>query len=191
MKQDNVSRHEQRSQIERDLALGVPLRRLEKKYGVSVSALHRHKKKLPPQYKNALLGEALKRGVDLEKLRTEESEGLLVGLAAQRAKLLLAQDAALEAEQFQLATHISAQIHRNLELVGKYLGEFAHQVTSVSVLVSPAYLELRSALLKALQPYPDARRAVADALHKIETDAARRPAEVQALPAPEVIDVGE
>jgi hypothetical protein len=39
-------------------------------------------------------------GEDLEKIRTDESEGLLANLATQRARLLLAQDAAMEAEQF-------------------------------------------------------------------------------------------
>ena len=57
-------------------------------------------------------------------------------------------------------------IHRNLELVGKYLGEFAqHSVsTTISILVTPEYLDLRAALLRALAPYAEARRAVAATL---------------------------
>ena len=180
----SISRHEERAAIERGIALGTPLRLLAKRYGVSKDALHRHKRKLPPQLKAAMLAQSLRPEVDLDKLRVTEGEGLLANLAAQRAKLLLMQDAAQESEQFQLATHISAQIHRNLELVGRYLGEFAqhHVVSNVSVLVSPQYLELRGALLRALGPFPEAKRAVADALHRIESDAAKRP-EVEALPA--------
>jgi hypothetical protein len=183
---DNVERHEMRLAIERDLAIGRPLRQLAKKYGLSKDCLLRHRKKLPPQLKAAMLSQSLKPEIDLDKLRTSESENLLASLAAQRARLLLWQDAMSEAGQFQICTHISAQIHRNLELVGKYLGEFAqhHVVSNVSVLVSPQYLELRSALLRALQPYPEARRAVADTLHRIESEAARRTT-LQALPAPE------
>jgi hypothetical protein len=186
MKPDNVTRHEARAAIERDLAIGRPLRQLAKKYGLSKDALLRHKKKLPPQLKAAMLAQSLRPEMDLERLRTSEGEGLLANLSAQRAKLLLWQDAMQEAGQFQICTHISAQIHRNLEIVGKLLGELSvhHVVSNVSVLVSPQYLELRSALLRALQPYPEARRAVADTLHRIESEAARRTT-MQALPAPE------
>ncbi len=132
---------------------------------------------MPPRLKAAHLGKLVKADADLEKLRIEESESLLQNLATQRARLLLLQDHALDTENGGLATQISGAIHRNLELVGKYLGEFAqHQIrTTVSVLVQPEYLELRAALVRALAPYPDAKAAVATVLQKIETKAAERP----------------
>jgi hypothetical protein len=188
---DIVDKHTERAAIERDLALGVPLRRIAKKYGggLNKDSLHRHKQKLPEPLKAAMLAQALKPAEDLDKIRNIEAEGLLVGLSVQRARLLLWQDSAAASEQFGVAAQISAQVHRNLELVGKYLGEFAqhHVTTSISVLISPQYLELRSALLRSLQPFPEARRAVADALHRIEEEAAQRPSqpvlEGVALPA--------
>ena len=171
----------------RGLALGVPLRRIAKKYGGALNKdnLHRHRQKLPAPLLKAMLAQALKPAEDLDKIRTTEAEGLLVGLSVQRARLLLWQDSAAASEQFGVAAQISAQIHRNLELVGKYLGEFAqhHVTTSVSVLISPQYLELRSALLRALAPHPAARRDVAATLHQIEREAAQRsPQPVQAIP---------
>jgi transposase-like protein len=179
-----------RAEIERDLAIGIPIRRLAAKYGLDKSTLHRWRKRLPPQLRAAMLAQSLRPGVDLEKLRVTESEGLLVHLAAQRAKLLLMQDAAASAEQYQVASAIAAQVHRNLEIVGKYLGEFAqhHVSTSVSVLISAEYLELRSTLLRALQPFPEARAAVVDAIHRLETKVAKQtsPPVLEALPAPEV-----
>ena len=188
-RQSSIVKHVDRAAIERDLAVGIPLRRLAKKYGIDKSALYRHRKKLPPQLRAAMLAQSLRPEVDLEKLRVTESEGLLVHLASQRARLLLWQDACASAEQFQVASAISAQIHRNLELVGKLVGEFAsyHRVTNVSMMISPEYLELRSALLRALEPFPDARRAVADAIHRLEAKAAQQaPPVLEALPAPEV-----
>jgi hypothetical protein len=169
--------HPDQGRIERDLALGRPLQRIAKKYGISKDAAWRHKRHLPPQLKAALAGHALAPGQDLEKIRVTESEGLLANLAAQRARLLLAQDEAMEAEQFGLVGQLAGGIHRNLELVGKYLGEFAaHSIhTTISLLVTPEYLELRSALLRALGPHPEAKRAVATVLHGIETTAAQRP----------------
>ncbi len=98
-----IDKHPDRARIERDLALGRPLFRLAKKYGVHRDALWRHKRKLPPQLKAALAAHALvPDATDLEKIKVEQQEGLLAKLAAQRARLLLAQDAALEAEQFAI-----------------------------------------------------------------------------------------
>src|SRR5262245_8375490 len=170
--------HPDRARIEYDLARGVPVRRVAQKYNVSKDSAYRYLRKLPPQLRAAHLGKLLKAGVDLERLRVDESEGLLQNLSVQRARLLLIQDHAMDTENGQLATAISGAIHRNLELVGKYLGEFAqHQIkTTVSVLVQPEYLELRSALVRALAPYPDAKAAVAAVLHKIESKEAQRPA---------------
>jgi hypothetical protein len=172
-----ITEHPDRGRIERDLALGRPLARIARKYGVSVAAAHRHKKKLPPQLKAALAAHALRPAEDLEKLRIEESESLLSHLAAQRARLLISQDAALESEQFGLVATLASGIHRNIELVGKYLSEFASHSTqtTISILVTPEYLELRSALLRALAPYGEARRAVAATLHAVEHQAAQRP----------------
>src|ERR1035438_3127662 len=102
-----VERHEQRAAIERDLCIGIPLRRLAVKYDIHKDALFRHRKKLPPQLKAAMLAQSLRPEVDLDTLRAVEGENLLANLAAQRCRLLLWQDAMQEAEQFQIATHIS------------------------------------------------------------------------------------
>jgi hypothetical protein len=169
--------HPDQARIERDLAIGRPLQRIAKKYGVSKDAAWRHKKHLPPQLKTALAGHLLRPGEDLEKIRVEESDGLLSHLAAQRARLLISQDLALESEQLGLVATLSQAIHRNLELVGRYLGEFASHSTqtTISILVTPEYLEMRSALLRALGPYAEAKRAVAAVFDGIETKAAQRP----------------
>jgi hypothetical protein len=69
--------------------------------------------------------------------------------------------------------------------VGQYLGELQQHSTrtTVSVLVSPEYLQLRNALLRALGPFPEARRAVAAAIHEVENGAAC------GTPQPPMIDV--
>ena len=185
--------HPDQARIERDLALGRPLQRIAKKYGISKDAAWRHKKHLPPQLKAALAAHALRPAEDLDKLRTEESEGILGNLAAQRARLLISQDAALEAEQFGLVAQLAGGLHRNIELTGKYLGEFASYSTqtTISILVTPEYLDLRAALLRALQPYAEARRAVAEALHSVEERAAQRlPQRTVDVTPPRYIDEG-
>lgn len=167
--------HPQRAEIELQLARGVPLRVLSKRYGLSPDALWRHKANLPPQLKEALIAKALKPGIALDALRTEESESLLLNLQSQRVKLLQAQDTAIVTEQLSIVAAISAQIHRNLELVSRYLGLLVqhHQHTTVSILLAPEYLTLRATLIQSLAPYPDARRAVTEALQRIESAAPR------------------
>src|SRR4051812_24754087 len=122
-----IEDHPERARIEYDLARGVPVRVVGRKYGLTKDCCYRHLKKIPPQLRAASLRNLLKPAADLEKLRVEEGEALLAGLAMQRARLLVMQDAAMEICDHDLATRISMGIHKNLELVGRYLGEFARQ----------------------------------------------------------------
>jgi transposase-like protein len=163
-----------RAQIEFELASGGSVRAIARKYDVHEVALYKHRKKLPPQLKAAFIGRLLAPGVDLEKLKMEESEGLLQSLAQQRARLLIVQDQAIEDGNAQAVATLAAGIHRNLELVGRYLGELQQHTTRtvVNVLVSAEYLQLRNALLRALAPFPEARHAVAATLQEVENGVA-------------------
>jgi hypothetical protein len=185
MPRATIDLHPDRARIEFDLARGVPVRTIANKYSVNLHVLYRYRKKLPPQLRAAHMGARLKAGADLEKLRLDESEALLQNIASQRARLLLMQDAAMDAADHHMAALIAGRILQSIELAGKYLGEFAqHQIrTSVSVLIQPEYLEFRTALMRALEPYPEARRAVAIALHTVEAKAATPPTPA-ALQAP-------
>jgi hypothetical protein len=60
--------------------------------------------------------------------------------------------------------------------VGRYVGLFGqhHVATNVNITLSEDYLRLRQALTLALRPFPEARRAVAEALHRIEGEASKR-----------------
>ena len=170
-----IKDREDRAEIEFELATGKSVRAIARKYNIHEQALYKHRKKLPPQLKAAFVGQLLKPGTDLEKLRVEESEGLLQNLATQRARLLIMQDAAMGEGNAQAVATLAGRIQENLRIVGQYLGELQQHSTrtTVSVLVSPEYLQLRNALLRALGPFPEARRAVAAALHEIENGAAR------------------
>jgi hypothetical protein len=162
------------------------MRRVAERYGLSESAVLRFRNRMPQQLKAAIIGATLKPGVDdLEKLRTDEAAGLLGNLAHQRARLLLTQDVAMEEGAGELVARLSTVIHKNLEMVGKYLGLFASLSvnTNVNVLISEDYLRLRHALVLALRPFPAARHAVSEALHRIEGEVAQKMLS-QASPAP-------
>ena len=66
-------------------------------------------------------------------------------------------------------------MHKNLELVGKLLGTLGIGSTTVNnnVLIMPAYIELRIGLVEALAPFPEAKVAVAQVLHRLEDRAAQ------------------
>jgi hypothetical protein len=161
--------------IERALAMGIPVTQISRRFGYSEQAITRYRDRMPQQLKAAILAATLRpQEADLDRLRIEEGEGLLGGLAHQRARLLLCQDESMEAGEIELVAMLSRVIHTNLQLVGRYLGMFAqhHTSTSVSVLLSEDYLRLRQALILALKPYPEARRAVAEAMQRIEGETA-------------------
>jgi hypothetical protein len=190
-----IEKDPRRPLIERALAMGIPANRIAKRYGYSAAAIGRYRDRMPAQLKAAIVAAALKpKEGDLDKLRIDESEGILGNLAHQRARLLLCQDETMEAGAVELVARLSGVIHKNIELTGRYLGLFAqhHVSTSVNILISEDYLRLRQALTLALRPYPEARRAVAEELHRLEGDIARKMLEQQAKappqPSPVTID---
>jgi transposase len=176
---------EDRGQIEYELASGKSVRAIAKKFNVHEGVLYRHKKLLPPQLKAAYLANFLKPGADLEKLKTEESEAFLQNIAQQRARLLMMQDKAIEDDNAQLVASLAGRILQSQEIVGKYLGELQQHSTKtvVNMMLTPEYLSLRTAIVKALAPYPEAKRAVAQALYTMENNTA------QQIAAPKMIDV--
>jgi hypothetical protein len=171
-----VCAHERRHLIEIGLTHHVPIRTLGARFGLKPSTIYRHAKlHLPPQTRAAILAAQKPSEVDLEALQRSESEGLLAQLVTQRARLQQLSELSAELGDVRGAVAVERATTANLELVGRLLSQFTvhHEVTHRSVLVSPDYLRLRSTLLKALAPFPEAMRAVAAALHSLEAEAAR------------------
>ena len=63
------------------------------------------------------------------------------------------------------------EVRSTIELLAKLLGEL-REGTNVNILITPEYQRLRGNVIEALEPYPDARLAVASALR--ETQDARQ-----------------
>jgi hypothetical protein len=172
----SICRHQKKHLIEVGLTYGTPLRVLAKRFDVSFWAVYRHgKNHLSPQLRAAILVAQKPSEVDLEQLRRSESEGLLGQLVSQRARLQRHSELALEVGNLGDAVRTEKAITSNLELVAKLLGTLVthHNITHTNVLISADYLALRQAMLTALRPFPEAARAVSDALHQLETAAAK------------------
>jgi hypothetical protein len=162
--------------MELGLVLGTSLRVLSNRFGVSVDALHNHRHKhLTPAQRAAYLSALKPCEVDLEHLQRSESEGLLASLVGQRARLQQLVEMAMEQGSVHSCISAERAITSNLELVAKLLGQLIqhHEVRHTSLLVSPDYIRLRQAIVEALQPYPNAVKAVSRALHLLETEAAK------------------
>jgi hypothetical protein len=188
-----IEKSPDRPAIERALAMGATMAEVSRRFGFHQMTVRRFRDNhLPPQLRAAILGASLRPGVDdLEKLKADEAAGLLGNLAHQRARLLLLQDRAMEVEAFDATVKLSNTIHRNLQLVGHYLGLFANISVSqnVNILLTEDYLRLRHALTTALQPYPEARKAVAEAIQRVEAETAQKLlAQAGKMPSPPTID---
>src|SRR5262245_11860113 len=165
--------HRERAAIDLALARGVSTAAVGKRYGISTDSVYRHRRNhLPPQLRAKLIaGPDL--DIDLDKLKEAESQSLLANLVALRHRLFASLDVAEECGDSNMVCRVTAQIHQNPELTGKLLGDLGVGSTTVTnVLVLPAYVEMRMELINALRPFPEAARAVAAALHRLEARAA-------------------
>src|SRR5262249_10520932 len=166
-------RHRERPAIDLALSRGVSVSALARRYGLSSSILYRHRKAhIPPQLRARLLaGPHIE--IDLDQLRESESQSLLANLVGLRRRLFAALDLAEENGDGLMLTRVSSQLHINLEMTGKLLGDLGIGSTTVNnVLITPTYVEMRVELVRALTPFPEARQAVAAALHRLESKAA-------------------
>lgn len=174
----HVCKHRELAAINLALARGVSPRAIAKRYEIGEASLYRHARRphcLPPQLKAKLIAGPSIEGIDLESVKANESQSLLMHLIGIRNRLFAALDSAEEMGDGSMLSRVVGQIHHNLELTGKLLGDLGVGTTINNNLlyVSPSYVEMRVALVKALAPYPDARQAVAEVLHGLESRAAK------------------
>ncbi len=111
----------------------------------------------------------------LQELKRDEGDNLLRLLVAQRARLENLADRARLKNNFIGEAQAEKQTLANLVTTARLLGELASGGTTTvqNLIIAPAYLALRAALLQALSPpeYASARAAVSAALRLVETAA--------------------
>ena len=148
-----VCTHPEREAIDRDLVGGRPVRETSALFRVSEDAVGRHKAEhIPPTVAKA------QQAADVA-----QADDLLAQVRALRSKamsILLAAEA-----QGDLRTALAGirEARACLELLLEVEGELDRRPT-VNLLAVPEWLTVRSALLEALSPYPEARGAVAERL---------------------------
>jgi hypothetical protein len=142
------------------LVNGKPFRNIAERFGTSASALTRHKAEHIP----AAMAQAR------SAAEVAQADGLVDQLVRLRADARRIEEKAEETGDLRTALMGIRELVRILELTAKLVGELDER-PQVNVLVAPEWLAVRSVLLEALRPYPDARQAVAARLAALEPSA--------------------
>ena len=151
-----VCRHPDREAIDRALVMRAEtFRGLAKRHGLSKDSLLRH-------YDDHLPAALLKAKEAEDIASATKLLGEVEGLRVRAIEIL---DAALAETEPDRRSALSAirEARGCLELYGKLAGQIPEGPT-VNIVMSPEWQALQAFILQALDPYPDARLAVADAL---------------------------
>ena len=106
----------------------------------------------------------------MDAIRIEESESLLNHLRAVRARLYRGLDNADQFGNLSDLAKMSGQIHKNIELTGKLVGDLRTGTVVNNLILTGEYHQLRTGLVLALKPYPKARLAVQQLLQSLEAE---------------------
>jgi transposase-like protein len=148
-----VCDHPERRGIDEALVTGAPYRSVAKRFGLSESAVYRHKTEhLPAHLLKAREVEEAARADDLlAQVRNLQTHALDILERAEKSRDL------------RSALSAISQARGNLELLGKLAGELDERPV-VNLNISPEWLELRAVIVGALEPHPAAHGAVLRAL---------------------------
>lgn len=136
---------------------GETFRHIAPRFGNSTRALQRHKADhLPAALVKAAEAEDVAHALDVVK-QLKVINGAAVAILAD----------ARRAGRPETALRAIDRIQKQIELQAKLLGELDER-PQINVLVSPEWIALRSHLVGALIPFPDARAALARTLLQLE-----------------------
>lgn len=151
----SICQHQRREEIDTLLVSGVPYRNIVEHYHVSKPALSRHASEhIPATISQAQDARDAAHALDIvQQLKLVNTAALAV-LTSARAS-----------GDHALVLRATDRVLKQVELQAKLLGELGDtSVTAtaeVNILVNPGWVQLRTIILQALEPYPEARRAVA------------------------------
>lgn len=145
--------HEARDEIDRRLSANSVISRLASEHSVSEQALLRHKANhLLPEMREKLAEDPELRDVDV-----------LVEMRALYGRMKGHLERVEETNNWQAIKAFHSEARADLELLAKLIGQLDERPV-VNLNLSPEWLELRVAIVGALDGYPEARRAVLAAL---------------------------
>jgi transposase-like protein len=153
-----VCAHPERAAIDDALVAGGSLRGIARTFALSEDALFRHRSEhIPARLAHA---QEAKEATQADSLLDR-----LLDLSKETAAILKEVRTGEEPDN-ELALKAIARAEKQIELQARLLGELKETAT-VNVLVLPEWQTLRTAIISALAPFPQARVAVAEALQRI------------------------
>src|SRR5918995_4619545 len=149
----SVCTHDERDSIEDAFIVGTPKRRIASHYGVSERAVRHHLREHLP----ALL--ALARDAE----RAARADSLLDRIEVLQSRTLAILEATEETGEHRTALAAIREARNNLELIGEVTKEL-NRAPILNLSLHPEYIEARTLIVQALEPYPQAKGAVVRAL---------------------------
>jgi len=149
--------HGERQEIEKALLGSETLHQVAQRFALPKWSLYRHKQRhLPRQLKKA---QEAKEMIQADSLLRQ-----MLYLQSRALNILMTAEVAGE-----LKTALGAirEARGNLELLAKLQGELAQEGT-INILVMPAWVSLRTIILRTLEPYPEARLKLSQALSEVD-----------------------
>lgn len=153
-----VCTHKKRKAIDAALVANGSFRDISKRWGVSIQALNRHKAAhIPAALAKASAAQEVANADDLmERLDKLDADAKRIGAKAEKAK------------NYHAALAAVRELVRIVELLAKLRGELNERPQTNILVTSADWIETRTVLMNALQPFPAARIAAASALTKHE-----------------------
>jgi len=148
----SVCSHPDRDEIDAALVNRTSYRDISGQYRVSRSALSRHAEHIPAQLAAASAAQEVAR-----------ADTLLGQVQSLRDRALSLLDRAERDGDVRAAVVALRETRATIELLAKLAGEL-QEAAVVNIVASPDWCRIRTVLLSALAPFPDARAAAAAAL---------------------------
>jgi hypothetical protein len=134
-----------------------PYRDIARQYDVSKDAISRH-------VSSGHISELVALAADAE--RGARADTLLDRIEALQSRTLVILEATDETHDHRMALSAIREARRNLELIGEVTKELDRTPT-LNVHLNPEWIELRTVIVQALDPHPDARQSVVQAIASV------------------------
>jgi hypothetical protein len=149
--------HPERQEIEKTLLGTEKLPDIAQRFALSRWSLYRHKQRH--------LLQKLKKAQDIKE--KAQANSLLRQMLYLQSRALTILKTAEASGELETALRAIREARGNLELLAKLQGDLAQEGT-INIVLSPSWISLRTIILRTLEPYPEAKLKIAQALGGVD-----------------------
>jgi hypothetical protein len=151
-----ICKHKQFEEINKQLLNGTSLRNIAKQFRLNSTSLHRHKENHIP--------EELLKSTDIQDIANANAlQDQLNEIREKTYSLLDKAESAGNTKAYGPPSAYLKEIREQIKLMAELEGRLATQ-PQINILVNPQWIELRTKIIKALEPYKEAREALINAI---------------------------